>query len=133
MQDAQERRFLVTSIQVNIKCICSGQLIRYDFSSLLSTTKFTNFLTAGDTRIIAGKATQNANPQAFSQINIMSSAKPTLKTLITNDIKHDISKAIKNEKTYGVYFFGITFVSYKYLNNKAERKGSVTKQSANTY
>ena len=73
--------------------------VYFVFCSLVSTTALTNFLTTGDIRIIIGKATQNAKAQAFSQIDIMSWTKPTLKILITRDIMHDISKAIKNEKT----------------------------------
>lgn len=49
--------------------------------------------------IIVGKATVKANDQAFSQMEVISSTKPTLKILITRDIMHDINKAMKNEKT----------------------------------
>jgi hypothetical protein len=68
------------------------------------TTIETNFLTTGVTKIIVGKAITNASNQAFNQIRPIPSAKPTLKAEITNDIMLDISNAIKNEKTRGVYF-----------------------------
>lgn len=54
-----------------------------------------------------GKATQKANAHAFNHIDTMLCTHPTLKILITRDIKHDINKAIKNAKTMGAYFLGI--------------------------
>jgi hypothetical protein len=50
--------------------------------------------------MIVGNATANAKLQAFSQIFTIFGTKPTLKTLMTNDIIHDISNAIKKENTY---------------------------------
>jgi len=46
-----------------------------------------------------GKATENANPQAFSHIKTIPGINPTLKILITKDIMQDIISAIKNENT----------------------------------
>jgi len=48
--------------------------------------------------MIVGKATAKANSQACSQTEIISLTKPTLKTVITNDIMKDISNDIKKEK-----------------------------------
>ena len=53
----------------------------------------------GETIMIAGKATINAKLHACNQIVIIFVTKLTLKTLITKDIMHDISNAIKNENT----------------------------------
>lgn len=53
----------------------------------------------GEIRIVVGKTTTNEKPQAFNQIEIILGTKPTLNTLITKDIMHERSKAIKNEKT----------------------------------
>tara|TARA_R100001377_G_scaffold84621_1_gene68586 strand:- start:711 stop:866 length:156 start_codon:yes stop_codon:yes gene_type:complete len=46
-----------------------------------------------------GNATRKAKLQAFNQILTIFAAKPTLKILITKDIIHDISNAIKKENT----------------------------------
>jgi len=46
-----------------------------------------------------GNATIKAKLQAFSQIVTIFATKPTLKILITKDIIHDISNAIKKENT----------------------------------
>tara|TARA_R110002074_G_scaffold238775_2_gene410637 strand:+ start:118 stop:375 length:258 start_codon:yes stop_codon:yes gene_type:complete len=62
-------------------------------------TKETNLCTIGETRIIVGKATINANPHAFSHIDTILLTNPTLKTLMTKDIMPDISNDMKNEKT----------------------------------
>ena len=62
-------------------------------------TLATSFLTKGAIRVTVGKATENANSQAFSQIRIISFTSPILKIVITSDIIQDIIKAIKNEKT----------------------------------
>jgi len=48
---------------------------------------------------MVGKATINAKLHAFNQIVVILLTIPRLKTLITKDIKPDISSAIKNEKT----------------------------------
>jgi hypothetical protein len=47
----------------------------------------------------AGKAITKANAHDLSQIVMMLFTRPTLKRLITNDMRHDINNAIKNEKT----------------------------------
>jgi len=62
-------------------------------------TKLTSRFTTGVTRITAGKAMVNAKNQAFNQRVIILETKPILKSVITSDIMHDISKAMKNEKT----------------------------------
>jgi hypothetical protein len=49
--------------------------------------------------MMAGNATRKANPHAFNQISMMLLTIPTLKTLITKDIIHDMSNAIKKENT----------------------------------
>jgi hypothetical protein len=64
-------------------------------------TKETSFLTAGVTIIIAGKAIINAKDHALSQMEIILGTNPTLKMLITSDIRHDMSNDIKKEKTKG--------------------------------
>jgi hypothetical protein len=46
-----------------------------------------------------GNATIKAKPQEFNQIVTIFSTIPTLKTLITKDIIHDISNAMKKENT----------------------------------
>ena len=48
---------------------------------------------------IVGKATENANTQAFNHINTIPGINPTLKILITKDIMQDMMSAIKNENT----------------------------------
>ena len=62
--------------------------------------------------MMVGNATTNAKPHAFNQIRTIPSTNPILKTLITNDIMHDMSKDMKNENTYAVYFWGINWISY---------------------
>jgi hypothetical protein len=91
-------------------CTLTDVLIGYVFLSLFSITRLTSFLTIGETTITVGNATINEKPHALSQMETMPSIKPTLKILITSDIVHDINNAIKNEKTYGVCFFGINFI-----------------------
>ena len=59
----------------------------------------TSLWTIGDTIMMAGNATRKAKLQAFNQISIMLLTIPTLKTLITKDIIHDMSNAIKKENT----------------------------------
>jgi hypothetical protein len=59
----------------------------------------TNFLTAGVTIITVGNATINANTHALSQMDKILFTKPTLKTVITSDMKQDIKSAIKNPNT----------------------------------
>ena len=49
--------------------------------------------------MIVGKATENAKAHAFNQMLMMLLAKPTLKTLMTNDMMHDISSDMKKENT----------------------------------
>jgi hypothetical protein len=49
---------------------------------------------------MTGNATAKANTQAFNQMLRILDTSPTLKTLITNDIMHDMSNAMKNENTY---------------------------------
>jgi hypothetical protein len=53
----------------------------------------------GDIMNITGNATKKAKPHAFNQIDIIFATIPTLKTLIKNDIIHDINNAIKNANT----------------------------------
>jgi hypothetical protein len=53
----------------------------------------------GDIINITGNATTKAKPQAFNQIATIFVTIPTLKTLITNDIIHDINNAIKKANT----------------------------------
>lgn len=79
------------------------------------TRILTSFLTMGATNTTVGNATQNANPQAFNQIEIMPSTQPTLKILITRDIKQDISSAIKSANTTCSYFFEIIFFPKQFL------------------
>ncbi len=50
-------------------------------------------------RKMVGKATANANNQAFNHISIIFSTNPTLNKLITKDIMQDMRSDIKNEKT----------------------------------
>jgi hypothetical protein len=59
----------------------------------------TSLWTIGEIIIMAGKAMRKAKLQAFSHISIMLLTMPTLKTLMTNDMIHDISNAIKKENT----------------------------------
>ena len=59
----------------------------------------TNFLTAGVTTITVGNATVNATVHALSQMYKILSTKPTLKMLMTSDMKQDIKSAIKNPNT----------------------------------
>ena len=73
-----------------------GVKLMSDYSS---TTKATRRRTKGETATTAGKAITKAKAQAFSQIERMLCTKPTLNKLMTKDIKHDISSAMKNEKT----------------------------------
>ena len=49
----------------------------------------------------------NAVPQDFNQSAMMLSTRPKLSRQIIKDIRHDINNDMKNEKTKGVYFFGI--------------------------
>jgi len=49
--------------------------------------------------MIVGKAIMKANSQACNQTEMILLTKPTLKTVITNDIMKDISNDIKKEKT----------------------------------
>ena len=53
----------------------------------------------GDTIIMAGNAIIKAKLQAFNQIATIFVTIPTLNTLMTKDIMHDISNAIKKENT----------------------------------
>ena len=53
----------------------------------------------GTTRLMVGNATTNAKAHAFNQTNRTFSIKPTLKSVMTKDIMHDINSAIKKEKT----------------------------------
>ena len=53
----------------------------------------------GATRLMVGNATTNAKAHAFNQTNRIFSIKPTLKSVMTKDIIHDINNAMKNEKT----------------------------------
>ena len=53
----------------------------------------------GETIIMLGIATIKAKLQAFNQIATMLGTMPTLKTLITKDIMHDISNDIKKANT----------------------------------
>jgi hypothetical protein len=55
--------------------------------------------TSGDIIRTVGKAKAKANAPALNQILIILLTKPTLKILITRDITHDISNAIKKENT----------------------------------
>ena len=55
----------------------------------------------------AGKAITKENTHALSQIDTISSTKPTLNTLIINDIKQDINNAIKKAKMKFWYFLFI--------------------------
>jgi len=48
---------------------------------------------------MTGNATAKAKLHAFSQITMISSTRPTLKTLMTNDIKQDMNNAMKNANT----------------------------------
>ena len=50
-------------------------------------------------RIIVGKAITKAKAHACNQMEMISSTKPTLNKLMTNDIIQDISRDIKNENT----------------------------------
>lgn len=63
--------------------------------------------TTGDTTRTVGNATRNANSHAFNQMAVIPLTKPILKVVITKDIKHDMSNAIKNENTYEEYLLGI--------------------------
>ena len=60
---------------------------------------FTSFLTTGETITTAGKAIVNANDHDLSQIYKMLFTNPTLKMLMTSDIRQDIKSAIKNANT----------------------------------
>jgi hypothetical protein len=62
-------------------------------------TRFTSFLTGGESSNTTGNAKIKARPQALSQIFNILLMKPTLKTLKTNDITPDINNAIKNANT----------------------------------
>ena len=53
---------------------------------------------------MVGNAITNASSQAFIQIRKMLSVNPILNAEITNDIMPDMSNAMKNEKTWDVYF-----------------------------
>jgi len=59
-----------------------------------------------------GKAITKPKPHALSQIETIFETKPTLKILMTNDIMHDMTNAIKNENTYFSYFLGITVFAF---------------------
>jgi len=59
----------------------------------------TSFLTTGETITTDGKAIVKANDHALSQIYKMLFANPTLKMLMTSDIRQDIKSAIKNANT----------------------------------
>ena len=74
---------------------------------LSSINKPTNLLTIGPTINTAGKATAKAKLQAFNHLKNKPSISPTLKMVITNDMKHDIKSAMKNENTTAVYFLCI--------------------------
>jgi len=74
------------------------------FSSEPSSTNSESLLTIGATTIIVGNATEKAMLQALSQIKIKLFTKPTLTVVTTNDIRQDMSRAIKNAKTIGWYF-----------------------------
>jgi hypothetical protein len=52
-------------------------------------TMLTSLCTTGDTTRIVGKATANAKSQAFSQIEMILLTHPTLKMLITSDMKNE--------------------------------------------
>ena len=56
---------------------------------------------------MVGNATEKAIPQALSQIEIKLLTSPTLTVVTTNDIRQDMSSAIKNAKTIGWYFLEI--------------------------
>jgi hypothetical protein len=53
----------------------------------------------GETSMMVGNATVNANAQAFSHKLRILLTRPTLKILITKDITQDISNDMKNENT----------------------------------
>ena len=85
-------------------------LIESDVNQSLTITKLTNFRTSGETRTMVGKATTKANNHALSHIKRRSSTNPKLKMQITNDIRHDINKDMKNANTWFSYFFGTNAV-----------------------
>ena len=91
-----------------------------DIKSYL-TTRLTSFLTVGETSRTVGNATRNAKLHALIQIFTMFSTNPTLNTLITNDMMHDINSAIKKAKTKCWYFLFITSVTFQIFNKKTER------------
>jgi hypothetical protein len=69
----------------------------------------------GATNVTVGKATAKANAHALSQIETIFSTSPTLKILMTNDMMHDMSSAIKKANTMFWYFPGIIFNALKAL------------------
>jgi len=65
-----------------------------------------------------GKATINAENQAFIQIMKKSSGKPKLKKVMTADMRNDIKNDIKKAKSIGWNFGLIIFVSCQSLCKK---------------